>query len=178
MDQGAISPNLKANRIALGQILLKARWKRVAVMAKTASSSKSKASEKFSAAERQAMKDRAQELKNKAKGLKGEAELMEKVKLMNKEDKELALAIHKLITSIAPELEPKTWYGMPAYYKNGKVLVFFQNAGKWKSRYSTLGFDESANLDSGSMWPTSFALTKLTPANKKAITDLVLKAIR
>jgi nitrogen-specific signal transduction histidine kinase len=86
MDQGAISPNLKANRIALGQILLKARWKRVAVMAKTASSSKSKASEKFSAAERQAMKDRAQELKNKAKGLKGEAELMEKVKLMNKED--------------------------------------------------------------------------------------------
>ena len=178
MDQGAISPNLKANRIALGQILLKDRWKRVAVMAKTASSSKSKASEKFSAAERQAMKDRAQELKNKAKGLKGEAELMEKVKLMNKEDKELALAIHKLITSIAPELEPKTWYGMPAYYKNGKVLVFFQNAGKWKSRYSTLGFDESANLDSGSMWPTSFALTKLTPANKKAITDLVLKAIR
>jgi uncharacterized protein YdhG (YjbR/CyaY superfamily) len=137
--------------------------------------------EKFSAAERQAMKDRAQELKNTAKGLKGlkgEAELMAKVKEMNKEDKELALAIHKLITSIAPELEPKTWYGMPAYYKNGKVLVFFQNAGKWKSRYSTLGFDESANLDSGSMWPTSFALTKLTPANKKAITDLVLKAIR
>jgi uncharacterized protein YdhG (YjbR/CyaY superfamily) len=132
-------------------------------MAKAASSSKSKPSEKFSAAERQAMKDRAQELKNKAKGLKGEAELMEKVKLMNKEDK---------------ELEPKTWYGMPAYYKNGKVLVFFQNAGKWKSRYSTLGFDESANLDSGSMWPTSFALTKLTPANKKAITDLVLKAKR
>jgi uncharacterized protein YdhG (YjbR/CyaY superfamily) len=135
--------------------------------------------EKFSAAERQAMKDRAQELKNKAKGLKGlkgEAELMAKVKEMNKEDKELALAIHKLITTIAPELEPKTWYGMPAYYKNGKVLVFFQNAGKWKSRYSTLGFDESANLDSGSMWPTSFALTKLTPANKKAITDLVLKA--
>jgi len=134
--------------------------------------------EKFSSAERQAMKERAQELKNREKGLKGEAELMAKVKLMNKEDKELALAIHKLITSIAPELEPKTWYGMPAYYKNGKVLVFFQNAGKWKSRYSTLGFDESANLDSGSMWPTSFALTKLTPANKKAITELVLKAKR
>ena len=147
-------------------------------MAQAASSSKTKKTEKFSAAERQAMKDRAQELKNKAKGIKGEAELMEKIKLMNKEDKELALAIHKLITSIAPELEPKTWYGMPAYYKNGKVLVFFQNAGKWKSRYSTLGFDESANLDSGSMWPTSFALTKLTPANKKAITDLVLKAKR
>ena len=134
-------------------------------MAKALESSKAKSSKTFSAAERQAMKDRAQELKNKAKGLKGEAELMEKVKLMNKEDKELALAIHKLITSIAPELEPKTWYGMPAYYK-------------WKSRYSTLGFDESANLDSGSMWPTSFALTKLTPANKKAITDLVLKAKR
>jgi uncharacterized protein YdhG (YjbR/CyaY superfamily) len=145
-------------------------------MAKAAN--KSKPSEKFSAAERQAMKDRAQELKSKAKGLKGEAELMAKIKDMNKEDKELALAIHKLITSVAPELEPKTWYGMPAYYKNGKVLVFFQNAGKWKSRYSTLGFDESANLDSGSMWPTSFALTKLTPANKKAITDLVLKAKR
>jgi uncharacterized protein YdhG (YjbR/CyaY superfamily) len=147
-------------------------------MAKTTTASKAKTSAKFSAEERQAMKDRAQELKNKAKGLKGEAELMAKVKEMNKEDKELALAIHKLITSIAPELEPKTWYGMPAYYKNGKVLVFFQNAGKWKSRYSTLGFDESANLDSGSMWPTAFALTKLTPANKKAITDLVLKAKR
>jgi uncharacterized protein YdhG (YjbR/CyaY superfamily) len=145
-------------------------------MARTASPSNSKASERFSAAELQAMKDRAQELKNKAKGLKGEVDLMAKIAEMNKSDKELTLAIHKLITAIAPELEPKTWYGMPAYYKNGKVLVFFQNAGKWKSRYSTLGFDESANLDSGSMWPTSFALTKLTPANKKAITDLVLKA--
>jgi uncharacterized protein YdhG (YjbR/CyaY superfamily) len=147
-------------------------------MAKTVSTSKSKATGKFSAEERQAMKDRAQELKNKAKGLKGEAELMEKVNAMNKEDKAMALGIHKLIMSIAPELEPKTWYGMPAYYKNGKVLVFFQNSGKWKSRYSTLGFDESAKLDVGSMWPTSFALTKLTPANKKAITDLVLKAKR
>jgi uncharacterized protein YdhG (YjbR/CyaY superfamily) len=145
-------------------------------MAKAVASSKSKTTAKFSAAERQAMKDRAQELKNKANGLKGEAELMAKIATMSKEDKELALSIHKLITSIAPELEPKTWYGMPAYYKNGKVLCFFQNAGKWKSRYSTLGFDESAKLDTGSMWPTSFALTKLTPANKKAITELVLKA--
>lgn len=147
-------------------------------MAKPTSTSKTKDPAKFSAAERQAMKDRAQELKNKAKGLKGEAELMANIAQMNKKDKELALAIHKLITSIAPELEPRTWYGSPAYYKNGKVLVFFQNAGKWKARYSTLGFDESANLDSGSMWPTAFALTKLTPANKKAITDLVLKAKR
>lgn len=147
-------------------------------MAKPTNTSKPKDSAKFSMAERQAMKDRAQELKNKAKGLKGEAELMANIASMNKQDKELALAIHKLITSIAPELEPRTWYGSPAYYKNGKVLVFFQNAGKWKARYSTLGFDESANLDSGSMWPTAFALTKLTPANKKAITDLVLKAKR
>lgn len=147
-------------------------------MTKPTSTSKTKDPAKFSAAERQAMKDRAQELKNKAKGLKGEAELMANIAQMNKADKELALAIHTLITSIAPELEPRTWYGSPAYYKNGKVLVFFQNAGKWKARYSTLGFDESANLDSGSMWPTAFALTKLTPANKKSITDLVLRAKR
>jgi uncharacterized protein YdhG (YjbR/CyaY superfamily) len=95
---------------------------------------------------------------------------------MAKPDLELAESVHKLITSIAPDLEIKTWYGMPAYYKNGKVLCFFQSAGKWKTRYSTLGFDESAKLDNGSMWPTAFALTKLTPANKKAITELVLKA--
>jgi uncharacterized protein YdhG (YjbR/CyaY superfamily) len=175
--KGALPPQIQAITIRFVQKLSGHRNSKDLEMVKI-TPSKTKASAKFSAAERQAMKDRAQELKNKAKGLKGEAELMAKVKEMNKEDKELALAIHKLITSIAPELEPKTWYGMPAYYKNGKVLVFFQNAGKWKSRYSTLGFDESANLDAGSMWPTSFALTKLTPANKKAITDLVLKAKR
>jgi uncharacterized protein YdhG (YjbR/CyaY superfamily) len=175
--KGALPPQIQAITIRFVQKLSGHRNSKDLEMVKI-TPSKTKASAKFSAAERQAMKDRAQELKNKAKGLKGEAELMAKVKEMNKEDKELALAIHKLITSIAPELEPKTWYGMLAYYKNGKVLVFFQNAGKWKSRYSTLGFDESANLDAGSMWPTSFALTKLTPANKKAITDLVLKAKR
>jgi uncharacterized protein YdhG (YjbR/CyaY superfamily) len=95
---------------------------------------------------------------------------------MAKPDLELAESVHKLITSIAPDLEIKTWYGMPAYYKNGKVLCFFQSAGKWKTRYSTLGFDESAKLDNGSMWPSAYALTKLTPANKKAITELVIKA--
>jgi hypothetical protein len=130
----------------------------------------------FSKAEREAMKERSAELKAKAKGVKGEEEVMTKINAMAPEDKQLAQAVHELITSIAPDLEVKTWYGMPAYYKNGKVLCFFQIAGKWKTRYSTLGFDESAKLDNGFMWPSAYALTKLTPANKKAITELVIKA--
>ena len=96
---------------------------------------------------------------------------------MNKEDKELALAIHKLITSIAPELEPKTWYGMPAYYLDGKVLCFFQPGSKFESRYSTFGFQETAKVDDGDMFPTSFAIMKFTPEVKERIAQLVRKAV-
>jgi uncharacterized protein YdhG (YjbR/CyaY superfamily) len=96
---------------------------------------------------------------------------------MKPQNRELAMAIHKLVKSVDPAFEAKTWYSMPAYYLNGKLICFFQSADKWGNRYSTLGFDENAKLDDSSMWATSFALTKLTPANSKAITALVKKAI-
>lgn len=96
---------------------------------------------------------------------------------MAPEDRALAERVHVAVTTTAPELSPKTWYGMPAYAKDGKVVVFFKNAGKFKSRYSNLGFSDNANLDAGSMWPTEFALTKLSPADEKTITKLVKKAV-
>ena len=136
------------------------------------------ASSRLSAAEKQAIKERALELKEAAKGLKGEADVEAKWKLMEPENRELAKEIHKLVKAVDSNIEAKTWYSMPAYYKDGKLICFFQSADKWGTRYSTLGFDENAKLDSGSMWATSFAITKLTPANKKAITDLIAKAIQ
>lgn len=123
------------------------------------------------------MRDRARELKSKAKSADAEAELLEKIKAMSPKDRSLAEGIHKLMKSIAPELEPKTWYGMPAYFKDGKVVCFFQAGEKFKTRYSTFGFQEAAKLDKGAMWPTSYALIKLNPETKKAITELVKKAI-
>jgi uncharacterized protein YdhG (YjbR/CyaY superfamily) len=131
----------------------------------------------MSPAEKKAIKERAQELKNAAKGIKGEAEVEAKWKLMKPENRELAKGIHKLIKAVDPSIEVKTWYSMPAYYKDGKLICFFQSADKWGNRYSTLGFDENAKLDNGSMWATSFAITKLTPANSKAVAALVKKAI-
>jgi uncharacterized protein YdhG (YjbR/CyaY superfamily) len=138
---------------------------------------KASAKDGMSAAEKQAIKERNQELKNQAKGAKGEADVEAKWKLMKPQNRELAMAIHKLVKSVDPAFEAKTWYSMPAYYLNGKLICFFQSADKWGNRYSTLGFDENAKLDDGSMWATSFALTKLTPANSKAIAALVKKAI-
>ena len=140
--------------------------------------SKSASSSSMSPAEKKAIKERAQELKTAAKGLKGEAEVEAKWKLMKPENRELAQGIHKLVKAVDPGIEAKTWYSMPAYYKDGKLICFFQSADKWGTRYGTLGFDENAKLDNGSMWATSFAVTKLTPANKKAITELVAKAIK
>jgi uncharacterized protein YdhG (YjbR/CyaY superfamily) len=131
----------------------------------------------MSAAEKLAIKERNQELKAETKGLKGEAEVEAKWKLMKPENREIAKAVHKLIKDVDPGIESKTWYSMPAYYKDGKLICFFQSADKWGTRYGTLGFDENAKLDEGSMWPTSYALTKLTPANSKTITALVKKAI-
>ncbi len=131
----------------------------------------------MSAAEKQAIKERALELKAQAKGQKGEAEVEAKWKLMKPENRLLAQAIHKLVKAVDPSIEAKTWYSMPAYYKAGKLICFFQSADKWGTRYGTLGFDQNAKLDKGSMWATSFAITKLTPANSKAISALVKKAI-
>jgi len=128
---------------------------------------------RFTAEERSAMQERAKELKSKD----GEADLLAKIAEMPQPDRGMAERIHALITQTAPELTLRTYYGMPAYAKDGKVLAFFQPAAKFKSRYSTLGFNDDAMLDDGSMWATSWALTKLTPADEKKIVALVKKAV-
>ena len=133
----------------------------------------------FTAEERAAMKERAKEVKAAKRGKKvdGTADVLEKIAAMADEDRALAERLHEIITTAAPELTPRTWYGMPAYALDGKVVCFFQDAGKFKARYATLGFQDAADLDDGVMWPTSFALTKLTRAAEKQITTLVKKAV-
>jgi uncharacterized protein YdhG (YjbR/CyaY superfamily) len=132
----------------------------------------------FTADERAAMKERAQELKAEAAKADGESALLAKIAEMPKADRVLAERCHAIVTASAPDLAPKTWYGMPAYAKDGKIVCFFKSADKFKSRYATFGFEESANLDDGAMWPTSFALTELTAADEKKIAALVKKAVR
>jgi uncharacterized protein YdhG (YjbR/CyaY superfamily) len=129
----------------------------------------------FSADERRAMRERAKELKGQAEG---EAAVLEKIAEMKGSDRALAKRIHALVKANAPSLTPRTWYGMPAYAKDGKVVCFFQSAGKFKSRYATLGFSDRANLDKGAMWPTAFALKELTPADEAKIAALLKKAVR
>ena len=128
----------------------------------------------FTAEEKAAMRARARELKEETDG--GSA-VRSSIAKMAPPDRALATRLHELIKATAPDLSPKTWYGMPAYAKDGKVVVFFKNAGKFKSRYSNLGFSDNANLDAGSMWPTEFALTELSPADEKQITRLVKQAV-
>jgi hypothetical protein len=134
-------------------------------------------SERFTDEERAAMKERAKELKAAAAGADGTKAVLAKIAEMPKADRELAKRIHALVTETAPDLAPRTWYGMPAYARDGKVVCFFQAASKFKSRYATLGFSDRANLDNGAMWPTGFALTKLTPADEKKIRALVKRAV-
>ena len=140
-----------------------------------------KKSNGFTAEERAAMKERAKELKAEARAKKdkadGESEVLAKIAEMPQADRALAKRIHAIIKATAPALSPKTWYGMPAYAKDGKVVCFFTSADKFKSRYATLGFNDDANLDEGNMWPTSFALKKLTAAEEKRIGALVKKAV-
>ena len=131
----------------------------------------------FTAEERAAMKERAQELKAEARRADGESALLEKIAEMPEPDRTMGKRLHKIITANAPDLEPKTWYGMPAYAKDGKVLCFFQSSDKFKSRYATFGFNDEANLDRGAMWPTAFALKELTAAEEKKIGALVKKAV-
>jgi uncharacterized protein YdhG (YjbR/CyaY superfamily) len=135
-------------------------------------------SDGFTDEERAAMQERARELKA-ARGGKsdGEKDLLAKIAEMPQPDRGMAERLHGLITASAPALTPRTWYGMPAYAKDGKVLCFFQSAHKFKARYATLGFSDEANLDEGSMWPTSFALTELTEADEVRIAALVNKAV-
>jgi uncharacterized protein YdhG (YjbR/CyaY superfamily) len=141
-----------------------------------------KSTKLFSDDEREAMKERAKEQKAEARRGKdeaaGEADVLEKIAEMPGPDRAMAERIHAVVKASAPSLAARTWYGMPAYTKDGKVVCFFKAADKFKSRYATFGFEETANLDEGSMWPTSWALTKLTDADEKRIGELVKKAVR
>ena len=141
-----------------------------------------KKSKGFTDEERAAMKERAQELK--AEGRRGartdqtdgESDVLAKIAEMAEPDRAMAKRLHAIIKTSAPALSPKTWYGMPAYAKDGKVVCFFQSAQKFKSRYATFGFNDEANLDEGTMWPTAFALTELTATDEARIGALVKKA--
>ncbi len=131
----------------------------------------------FSTEEKAAMRERAKELKAEASQAEAEKALLAKIAEMPDSDRVMAERIHTIVRATAPGLAPKLWYGMPAYAKDGKNVCFFQAADKFKSRYATFGFDEGANLDEGSMWPTSWALTKLTAADEARIAELVTKAV-
>jgi uncharacterized protein YdhG (YjbR/CyaY superfamily) len=148
----------------------------------TAKTEKSAAQDGFTAEERAAMKERAAELR--AEGKKGAKKadflqaLLDRIEQMAPADRALAERVHVVVTEHAPELTPKTWYGMPAYADaDGKVVVFFQDAGKFKYRYATLGFQDAANIDDGDLWPVSFALQKWTPAVEERIAALVRAAV-
>jgi uncharacterized protein YdhG (YjbR/CyaY superfamily) len=142
-----------------------------------------KKSKGFTDEERAAMKERAQELKaesrrdRRADKADGESALLAKIAEMQDPDRAMAERLHAIIKASAPGLSPKTWYGMPAYAKEGNVVCYFQSAQKFKSRYATFGFNDKANLDDGAMWPTSFALKKLTAAEEARISALVKKAV-
>jgi uncharacterized protein YdhG (YjbR/CyaY superfamily) len=143
----------------------------------TTSAKRTGAGSKFTAEERAAMKERAKELKAAKTKEEGERALLEKIAEMPKPDRVMAERLHAIVTKSAPNLSPKTWYGMPAYAKDDQIVCFFKSADKFKSRYATLGFEEAANLDEGAMWPTSFALKRLTAADEKKIGALVKKAV-
>ena len=146
-------------------------------MSPAKSTAKNKKSKGFSAEERAAMKERARELKAEAERADGESALLAKIAEMKGKDRAMAKRLHAIVKANAPDLSPKTWYGMPAYARDGKVVCFFKSAEKFKSRYATLGFGEAANLDDGAMWPTDFALKKLTDAEEARIVALVKKAV-
>ena len=138
---------------------------------------KGKTSKGWTAEERAAAKAYAQELKAEAQGANDERAVLAAIADMPEPDRAMAKRLHAIVKASAPALSPKTWYGMPAYAKDGKVVCFFQSAQKFKSRYATLGFNDTANLDKGAMWPTSFALKELTPAEEAKIGALVKKAV-
>lgn len=148
----------------------------------TTRTTKSKSTVGFSEEERAAMKEHAQELKTAARrGARatkadGESDVLAKIAEMADSDRVMAERIHAIVKANAPELTPKLWYGMPSYARDGKVVCFFQTAEKFKARYATLGFNDSASLDDGTMWPTAFALTTLTAADETRIGELVKKA--
>jgi uncharacterized protein YdhG (YjbR/CyaY superfamily) len=136
-----------------------------------------KKSEGFTAKERAAMKERAQELKAEAQRADGERSVLAKIAEMQGQDRAMAERLHEIVKASAPELSPKTWYGMPAYAKDGKVVCYFQGAQKFNARYATFGFNDEANLDEGAMWATSFALKELSATEEAKISALVKRAV-
>ena len=146
-------------------------------MADKKPATKSAKKDTFSAEERAAMKERARELKAQKSREAGESDLLEKIAEMPQSDRTMAEQIHAIVSATAPDLAPKTWYGMPAYANaDGKVVCFFQSAQKFGARYATFGFNDAARLDDGAMWPVAFALTALTAADEKRIAALVRQA--
>ena len=150
---------------------------------RSTAAARKKSSGGFTADERAAMKDHAQELKTAARRgpraakADGEADVLEKIAEMAEPDRALGERLHAIIKASAPDLAPRTWYGMPAYARDGKIVCFFQPAQKFKTRYATLGFNDPANLDDGTMWPIAYALTELTAADEARIGALVQKAV-
>jgi uncharacterized protein YdhG (YjbR/CyaY superfamily) len=142
---------------------------------KPAKNTEGKASEGFTAEERAAMRDRVREIK--AGGSDGESDMLAKIAEMPESDRVMAERIHAIVTDTAPELTPRTWYGMPAYAKDGKVLCYFRSAQKFKTRYATFGFSDKANLDDGGMWPTDYAVKQLNAADEKRVAALVKQAV-
>ena len=142
---------------------------------KAAKTTRPKASQTFTAEERAAMRETARERKRPSKD--GEADILAKIAEMPKADRVMAQRLHALIKASAPALSPRTWYGMPAYAKDGKIVCYFQSASKFRTRYLTLGFSDAASLDDGAMWPTAFALTALTAPEEARISELVKKAV-
>jgi uncharacterized protein YdhG (YjbR/CyaY superfamily) len=151
--------------------------------AKRGTSKGDQASARFTDEERAAMKERAKELKaesrrgSRAGKADGEKDVLAKIAEMPEPDRTMAERVHAVVKAAAPDLAPRTWYGMPAYALDGKVVCFFQSAQKFKTRYATFGFSERANLDEGAMWPTAFALTKLTAVEEERIAELVKRAV-
>jgi len=151
----------------------------------TTKTTTAKKSTGFTDAEREAMKERAREAKAESrrgsradKAAEAERQVMEKIAEMPPGDRAMAERIHEIVKERAPSLAPRTWYGMPAYTRDGKVVCFFQSAAKFDARYATFGFNDTATLDDGAMWPTAFALAELTPAAERQIAALVEKAVR
>jgi uncharacterized protein YdhG (YjbR/CyaY superfamily) len=136
-----------------------------------------RASKGFTAEERAAIRERAKEEKAASSRADGERDVLEKIAEMRAPDRAMAERLHALIKANAPDLAPKTWYGMPSYTKDNKIICFFQPAEKFKTRYATLGFNDSAHLDDGGLWPVAFALTKLTAAEEAKIIALVKKSV-
>ncbi len=147
----------------------------------SADASSKKESGRFTAEERAAMRERARELKAEARAnqdrAEGESAVLAKIAEMQEPDRSMATRIHAIVKASAPTLSPKTWYGMPAYARDGKIVCFFQSAQKFNTRYATLGFSDAANLDEGALWPVAYALKELTAADEARISALVKKAV-